>query len=146
VGELLNDLEVTVDLAEQVGHLLTCVHVPARGSTSYIDFASGRASREVWSKTFAASMIEVALGCGYEKMQVDELLKVCAEPITDADENLVLVHNDVHFKNIILRPSGSLCLIDWDSAMIAPPEKDFVKLLDWSHQNRGIVESIIESY
>lgn len=43
----------------------------------------------------------------------------------------VLCHNDLHCLNVT-RKQGSLYLVDWDNAQIAPKELDFVKLAHWS--------------
>jgi len=47
------------------------------------------------------------------------------------DPEFVLCHNDLHCLNITQK-QGSLHLVDWDNAQIAPKELDFVKLAHWS--------------
>ncbi len=145
-GALLHDMDINPVVATKVGELLAGVHVPARGATSYLDFVQGRQSTESWSVTFGASLLRTALLCGYGASGVEDLLERCTDSLISTEESLVLVHNDVHFKNMIQRESGSVCLLDWDSATIAPAEKDFVKLLDWSHHNTSAVESIVKAY
>ena len=43
----------------------------------------------------------------------------------------VMCHNDLHCLNVTQK-QGSLYLVDWDNAQIAPKELDFVKLAHWS--------------
>jgi hypothetical protein len=47
------------------------------------------------------------------------------------DPEFVLCHNDLHCLNVTQK-QGSLYLVDWDNAQIAPKELDFVKLAHWS--------------
>ena len=42
-----------------------------------------------------------------------------------------MCHNDLHCLNVTQK-QGSLYLVDWDNAQIAPKELDFVKLAHWS--------------
>ncbi|RRU17168.1 aminoglycoside phosphotransferase family protein [Stenotrophomonas sp. 278] len=39
---------------------------------------------------------------------------------------VVLCHGDVHAGNVLLRPDGGLCLIDWDGMLRAPRECDLM--------------------
>ena len=48
-----------------------------------------------------------------------------------AGTDFVLCHNDLHCLNVT-HTQGSLRLVDWDNAQIAPKELDFVKLAHWS--------------
>jgi spectinomycin phosphotransferase len=36
----------------------------------------------------------------------------------------VLCHTDIHSANVIQRPDGALIILDWEGAMLAPPEYD----------------------
>ena len=146
-GDLLHDLAVDEGIARRVGRVMAAVHVPAHGAATYADFAAGMASERSWRAEFIGSLRDTALRCGYPAAGIDALIAVSDSAIAAAEaRGLVLVHNDLHFKNIIRRPDGTLCLLDWDSAAIAPAEKDFVKLLDWSHHNGEAVEHIIDAY
>jgi Ser/Thr protein kinase RdoA (MazF antagonist) len=49
----------------------------------------------------------------------------------EAGTEFVLCHNDLHCLNVT-GDRGSLRLVDWDNAQIAPKELDFVKLAHWS--------------
>jgi len=39
---------------------------------------------------------------------------------------LVVCHADVHTHNVLVTPEGGLRVIDWDDAMLAPPERDMM--------------------
>ena len=52
------------------------------------------------------------------------------------DPEFVLCHNDLHCLNVTHK-QGSLYLVDWDNAQIAPKELDFVKLAHWSRLGAG---------
>lgn len=43
---------------------------------------------------------------------------------------MVLTHGEPHSANVLRQPNGQLLLIDWDSVLIAPPERDFAMLYD----------------
>lgn len=146
-GPLLHEVGVTEEVAVRVGKLIAALHVPSKGSTNYLDFVAGKVSNDSWSDGFIASLQEEALACGFSEAEIADFLTFARTLFASyTNDKLVLVHNDIHFKNILLRLDGSLCLLDWDSAVVAPSEKDFVKLLDWSHQNTAVVSTILETY
>jgi spectinomycin phosphotransferase len=39
---------------------------------------------------------------------------------------VVVCHADVHTHNVLVTPAGGLRVIDWDDAMLAPPERDLM--------------------
>jgi len=43
---------------------------------------------------------------------------------------IVLCHADIHIWNVLVDPSGSLFIIDWDETILAPPERDLMFLVD----------------
>ncbi len=146
-GPLLHVSGVSDDAATRVGRAIAALHVPSNGASTYLDFTQGKKSSETWVSQFLASLREEAVASGFDESDVADLNHRCGQIFPASTQNtLVLVHNDIHFKNLIQRPNGSICFIDWDSAVIAPPEKDFVKLLDWSHENTGTVPKIIRAY
>jgi hypothetical protein len=58
-------------------------------------------------------------------------LDVLADASRALNPEFVLCHNDLHCLNVTQK-QGSLYLVDWDNAQIAPKELDFVKLAHWS--------------
>lgn len=49
-----------------------------------------------------------------------------------------MVHNDLHGLHLIDDPAAErLWIIDWDNALVAPPELDFVKLKHWTRIDAG---------
>ena len=42
----------------------------------------------------------------------------------------VVTHGEPHSANVMREPDGSLRLVDWDTALIGPPERDLWMTLD----------------
>lgn len=146
-GKLLHEIDVTPELAQKVGEAMVDYHISSNMASTYMDFIKGVKSSTTWVEDFISSLREEAEACGYSNSDIENLTNLCQTIFpNDTQERLVLVHNDLHFKNIIARPNGSVCIIDWDSTIIAPREKDFVKLLDWSHGNANTVPTIVSAY
>lgn len=51
----------------------------------------------------------------------DELV----ERVRQSPERMVLTHGEPHSANVLRQENGRLLLIDWDTVLIAPPERDF---------------------
>jgi aminoglycoside phosphotransferase (APT) family kinase protein len=45
-------------------------------------------------------------------------------------ETMVFVHGDIHLSNVLRDDSGSLVLVDWEDAHIAPRETELARILD----------------
>jgi aminoglycoside/choline kinase family phosphotransferase len=60
----------------------------------------------------------------------------------------VFVHRDYQSRNLMVRPSGSLCWIDFQDALLGPRVYDLVALLNDSYQafDRGFVEARLDDY
>jgi spectinomycin phosphotransferase len=41
-------------------------------------------------------------------------------------QELVLCHADIHAGNLLITPSGALYVVDWDTALLAPKERDLM--------------------
>ncbi|HMS25238.1 MAG TPA: phosphotransferase [Acidimicrobiia bacterium] len=145
-GELLSDTDVDEFTATKVGAALARIHVTAGHAKNFMDFVQQKTSQGTWNDDFSQSFIDTALDCGFVESDARAVLTRCADAMNRAEDRLVLLHNDFHFKNMIRRSDGEICVLDWDSASIGPAEKDFVKLLDWSHDNAAIVAHIIDTY
>jgi spectinomycin phosphotransferase len=50
---------------------------------------------------------------------------------TSLAENFVLCHSDPSCGNIIISPDDNVYLIDWDTPIMAPPERDLFHLRQW---------------
>lgn len=64
-----------------------------------------------------------------------------------ADTEMIRIHGDCHFSNIIYRPEESFHLIDFDDFAIGPPVHDFWMLLP-DHPNRSLheIDLFMEGY
>jgi aminoglycoside/choline kinase family phosphotransferase len=60
----------------------------------------------------------------------------------------VFVHRDYQSRNLMVRPGGGLCWIDFQDALLGPRVYDLVALLNDSYQSfdRGFVESRLDDY
>jgi N-acetylmuramate 1-kinase len=58
------------------------------------------------------------------------------------------VHRDFQSRNLMVRPGGSLCWIDFQDALLGPRVYDLVALLNDSYQSfdRGFVEARLDDY
>jgi spectinomycin phosphotransferase len=68
-----------------------------------------------------------------------------AEKVSTHAEQWVITHGEPHAANIIETPDGSLLLIDWDTAAVAPRERDLWHIRpegddDWSAYGRPVTE------
>jgi aminoglycoside/choline kinase family phosphotransferase len=65
-----------------------------------------------------------------------------------ADWPRVFVHRDYQSRNLMVRPSGALCWIDFQDALLGPRVYDLVALLNDSYQtfDRAFVEARLDDY
>jgi thiamine kinase-like enzyme len=70
------------------------------------------------------SLLEMILPRRDDLLQrADELLALAAQ-VRRLEAPFVLVHTDMHGGNLIRGPQGSLYVVDWEGAMLAPAEAD----------------------
>jgi len=83
---------------------------------------------QAWGDRYRAALARIAKGLP------DHLKPIVAgyEPPSGATAQPVLVHNDLHARNVLRRPDGGIALIDWDNAVIESPELEFIKLRHWT--------------
>lgn len=60
----------------------------------------------------------------------------------------LLIHHDIHAKNIMIRKNGVLTIVDWDSARGGIPQYDFIKLkyINSSYFTDSQKRSIFDTY
>jgi Phosphotransferase enzyme family len=85
---------------------------------------------EVWHHEIAIRNRNTGYIAAPEAALLKHLAGLC-DASRAAATGFVLCHNDLHCLNVTQK-RGSLHLVDWDNAQIAPKELDFVKLAHWS--------------
>jgi thiamine kinase-like enzyme len=55
---------------------------------------------------------------------------------------MVVCHTDIHGGNLMIHPHGGLYILDWENAMIAPPEHDLMFIAG----EAGFVETFFPNY
>jgi len=58
----------------------------------------------------------------------------------------VVCHTDVGGDNILVTPSGELVLLDWDEAVLGPPENDFVLLARDEPPGSRVLDTVLDGY
>jgi Ser/Thr protein kinase RdoA (MazF antagonist) len=58
----------------------------------------------------------------------------------------VVCHTDVGGDNILLTPSGELVLLDWDEAVLGPPENDFILLARDEPPGSRVLDTVLDGY
>jgi spectinomycin phosphotransferase len=51
---------------------------------------------------------------------------LAARHATGSPDQFVPCHGDVHTHNLLVEPGGAVRVIDWDEALVAPPERDLM--------------------
>ena len=147
-GDTINDTGLFNDEPAKIASIMAEFHLCANGASNFEDFIKGVKSQTTCAEDFIISLKDEADACRLGKDRTNELCNKAQSLMSSVDDkDYVLLHNDFHFKNIIRRSRDKeLIVIDWDSAIIGPREKDFVKLLDWSKGNDEAVPSIMKEY
>ncbi len=147
-GDLLHKTGLKPGEERKLASIISDFHISANSASNFMDFVNGVRSETSCAEDFVSSLDEEARACELEDSSVKRLCSKAESLMAGIDEkDFVLVHNDFHFKNILRESkTGNLVVIDWDSSIIAPREKDFVKLLDWSHENDRVVPDIMKHY
>ena len=62
--------------------------------------------------------------------------------VADADRTrFVVTHGEPHRANTVVTPERGVVLVDWDTVLLAPPERDLWRLVGEDPQVRGRYES-----
>ncbi len=121
-------------------HAVGALHEP-RGR---ITMAPDRSTRDQIRWILANNTIPPELAPRYEEL-TGELLAAIT-PMFDRTE-MIRIHGDCHFGNLIYRPDESFFIIDFDDMAVGPPVQDFWMLLpDYSDQSLPEIELFLEGY
>lgn len=115
---------------ERAGRAIAAIHA-VRFDGGYTDLLSLGEPPMAFGEWLGAAMArELARG------RIDARLARFAERAVHAapaQTDWTLAHNDLHGLHLIDdAAAGTLHIIDWDNAVVAPPELDFVKLRYWT--------------
>jgi spectinomycin phosphotransferase len=61
-----------------------------------------------------------------EVLDLVERTDRCARALQAHSPEFVLCHSDLHAGNVLIAADGSFCLVDWDSPILAPKERDLM--------------------
>ena len=75
----------------------------------------------------ARELLRARVGELWDRLQAHDRL---VERLRDAPGAWVVTHGEPHSANVMREPDGSLRLVDWDTALIGPPERDLWMTLD----------------
>ena len=122
----------------ELGRLLGRAHAvgarhPARAR---ITMAPDRSTREQVDYILAGGFIPADLAKPFRDL-TDRLIAEIAPHF--AATEMIRIHGDCHFSNLIYRPGESFYLIDFDDMAMGPPVQDFWMLLP-GYQDESLVE------
>jgi spectinomycin phosphotransferase len=78
-------------------------------------------------------------------VQLDRLFQLQAAAAATSWEP-VICHTDVGGDNILVTPSGEVVLLDWDEAVIGPPENDFVLFARDEPPGSHVLAAVLHGY
>jgi len=126
--------EQWLELGRLIGrtHLVGARHLPC----DRITIAPDRSTKDHLQYILTGGFIPSDLMSRYEL-----LTKLLLEEITPrfAGVEMIRLHGDCHFANLIYRPGESFYIIDFDDMAVAPPVQDFWMLLP-NYADRSAVE------
>ena len=120
--------EYTDDQWLELGHLLGRTHSVGAGRSPVdrITMAPDESTRQQVDYILGSGLVQPDLVSKYQTL-TDLLIKEII-PLFDNTE-MILIHGDCHFSNLIYRPDESFYIIDFDDMAMGPPVQDFWMLL-----------------
>jgi len=138
--------EYTDDQWLELGRLLGRVHAvgATHASRDRIVQAPDRSTRDQVEYILRGGFIPRELRRAYEELTGSLIAEI--SPLFAGTE-MIRIHGDCHFANLIHRPGESFYLIDFDDMAIGPPVQDFWMLLpDYADQALVEIELFLEGY
>jgi Ser/Thr protein kinase RdoA (MazF antagonist) len=130
----------------EIGRLLGRVHAAGarRLPRERPELSPGRATRVQVDFILSGGFVPENLRPRYEEVTA-ELIETVLPAFTGRE--MIRIHGDCHFGNLIYRPEESFYLIDFDDMVIGPPVQDLWMLLPGRPQESGIeIELFLEGY
>ncbi len=112
----------------ELGHLLGRTHSVGAGNVPQdrITMAPDRSTRQQVDFILENNLIPPDLLAKYQALTESLITEI--SPMFDNIE-MIRIHGDCHFSNLIYRPDESFYLIDFDDMAVGPPVQDFWMLL-----------------
>jgi len=131
-----------LELGRLIGrtHAVGALHLPRERIT----MAPDKSTRDQVDYILRERLIPADLAGQYE-----ELTSLLIEEIAPlfAGTDMIRLHGDCHFANLIYRPGESFYIIDFDDMAVAPPVQDFWMLLpDYGDRSLVEIDLFLEGY
>ncbi|GAB4340948.1 MAG: serine/threonine protein kinase [Desulfobulbaceae bacterium] len=130
----------------ELGRLIGRTHTigAARLPRDRITLAPDRSTRDQVDFILGGHFIPSELAARYARL-TDQLITEIT-PLFKGVE-MIRLHGDCHFANLIHRPGESFYLIDFDDMAVGPPVQDFWMLLpDYADRSLAEIELFLEGY
>lgn len=138
--------EYSGDQWEELGRLLGRVHTVGarRAPKDRITMAPDKSTRDQIDYVLAGDFIPPDLTSQFTDLTGTLLEEI--SPLFD-DIEMIRIHGDCHFSNLIYRPGESFFVIDFDDMAVGPPVQDFWMLLPgYRRDSTAEIEYVLEGY
>ncbi len=130
----------------EIGRLLGRIHAVGAGRVpeGRITMLPGKSTRQQVDYLLAGKFMDADLA-----KQFGELVHTLIAEISPlfAGAEMIRIHGDCHFSNLIHRPGESFYLIDFDDMALGPPVQDFWMLLPgYREETFAEIELFLEGY
>lgn len=130
----------------QLGRLLGKVHLVGAGRLpgDRITMAPDRSTREQLDYLLNNEFIPADLAAEFRELTAVLIREM--RPLFN-DVEMIRIHGDCHFSNLIYRPDESFYIIDFDDMAVGPPVQDFWMLLPgYREDSLAEIEIFLEGY
>jgi Ser/Thr protein kinase RdoA (MazF antagonist) len=130
----------------ELGRLLGRTHLvgASQQPKDRITMVPGKSTRAQVDYILEGNFIPPDMAGQYGKITDDLIREI--NPLFD-DAELIRIHGDCHFANLIYRPGESFFIIDFDDMAVGPPVQDFWMLLpDYMEESYVEIENFLEGY
>lgn len=138
--------EYTDDQWLELGRLIGRTHAIGAGQEprDRIIMHPAKSTRDQVSYILSTKSIPTDLAKAYQTI-TDRLIEEIT-PMFDNSE-MIRIHGDCHFANLIYRPGESFYIIDFDDMAVGPPVQDFWMLLpDYTENSAVEIDIFLEGY
>lgn len=130
----------------EIGRLLGRIHAVGAGRlpAGRIVMAPDRSTRQQADYLLTGKFIPADLAPRFAELTTELIAAI--NPLF-AGVEMIRIHGDCHFSNLIYRPGESFRIIDFDDMALGPPVQDFWMLLPGYREDSGAeIELFLEGY